>query len=278
LILTDELQERKMMWIKEWLPSVRDLFQTAFFITIGILTLLTYLKAKKTLLQPIRTEIFKEQLKVFSDILRFFTGKNEIELREDFEFDKLLYVNTTSLYDIYASHFYGISFDENERPYRPTECPMARVSQETMEEDFQLAVDYKVHNRTRNKASRMERTKADFRSQYKYGMIKIPREFVTKEEEFQRIMDSPLLPKALVELLDDYIETIHKNLRLVGDVLTECAREMPDKYSDLEELKEASFLWIANRYNERFEHLEGRAKGITNYLREYFTIDKLMEH
>ena len=61
----------------QYLPSVREAIQAMFFIVVGTVTVLTYLKAKRTLLQPIRTEIFKEQIKTFAELLGFFILKGD---------------------------------------------------------------------------------------------------------------------------------------------------------------------------------------------------------
>lgn len=107
---------------------VRDIFQILFFVIVGLVTLLTYLKAKRTLFQPIKTEVFKEQIKVFSDILSFFRGKKEIDLSNEFNFDKLLEVNCISLIDDYASFHFDMKFDINERPYNASLCPVSIMS------------------------------------------------------------------------------------------------------------------------------------------------------
>ncbi|MGB9180467.1 MAG: hypothetical protein WCB68_14640, partial [Pyrinomonadaceae bacterium] len=116
------------MWIQQWLPNIRDFFQILFFIIISTITILTYLKAKKTLLQPLRTEIFKEQLKTFSDILGLFTGKGEVELSEDLGFKELLDVNVCALFDEYISFFFEVEIDESKRPYNTHNCPQSLIS------------------------------------------------------------------------------------------------------------------------------------------------------
>lgn len=266
------------MWIKEWLPSIRDLFQILFFTVIGTVTILTYLKAKKTLLQPIRTETFKEQIKIFSEILGLFTGKSEIDLRRDFDLDRLLQVNVWLLYDDYAALFFDISFDHDKRPYNSEECPVSQISIEMIEKRFKLIDDYLLPDEPRTIEIKPDpRTKAAIWGQYKFGEIKIPRALDEKQDEFRRVMDSPLLPQSLMKLLDDYVQTINQNIQLVSEIITECAQEMPEKYPNLDELKKASFHWIGNKYNERLNHLEEKAKKIISYLREYFTVDTIME-
>jgi len=108
--------------IEYTISNVRDIFQIVFFITISTITVLTYLKAKRTLLQPIKTEIFKEQIKIFADILNFFRGKKEWDLMNEMYLQKLINVNLISLMDDYGYAYFKIDFDRNVRPYNLSEC------------------------------------------------------------------------------------------------------------------------------------------------------------
>jgi hypothetical protein len=257
--------------IKEWIPIVRDIFQILFFTVVGIIAVLTYSKAKRTLLQPIRTEVFKEQLKLFSDILRLFSGKGEYELRKDFAFQKVLFVNISALYDDYEALFFNTEIEEDKRPYNIYECPMNHIVQKNID-SVELANDHFL-----NKSD--PRTKTAIWSKYRYGLIRIPKEFLAKEEELRRIMDSPLLPQKVANLLNDYLNLAHANVNHIAELLSECAQEMPQKYLNLDNLRNASFIWIENRYmykTAKFQ-LEDKAKEISKYLREYFITERLME-
>lgn len=262
------------MLIKEWMPTIRDIFQVLFFITVSTVTILTYLKAKKTLLQPIRTEIFKEQLKIFADILKEFTGKTEVELRSSFGFEKVFFANTWELYSHYASHFFDVPAGEMKKPYDDKEFPAAHFDPDT---EVELCDDFVVREKTDAKSKPDPRTKTAIWGKHKVQMLKLPKELVDKQEEFRKIMDSPLLPKPLLALLDAYLSKANRNLVLLKELLTECAQEMPEKYSNIDELKNASFDWIHHRYLERFEGISPQAKKITDYLRDHFSVDGMLE-
>jgi hypothetical protein len=249
--------------IKEWLPIIRDVAQLLFFTVVSVITVLTYSKAKRTLLQPIRTEVFKEQLKLFSDILRSFTGKGESELKKDFAFQKVLFVNISALYDDYEALFFNTEIGEDRRPYNTHECPRNHVVQKNIEW-VELVKDHSLKKSD-------SRTKAAVWGNYRYGLIRIPKEFLAKEEELRRIMGSPLLPQRVVNLLNDYLTLAHANVNHVAEVLSECAQEMPLKYLSLDSLQNASFVWIENRYMHETAkfRLEDKAKEISKHLRGY---------
>jgi hypothetical protein len=94
-------------------------------VVVGVITAKTYARAKRTILQPIRTEIFKTQLQELSSVLRLFVGQGEVELRRRFGFHKLLSVNIVLLYDCYARLFFDMEFERDERPYNSRDCPIS---------------------------------------------------------------------------------------------------------------------------------------------------------
>ncbi len=253
-----------------------DLAQIAFFITVGAVTVLTYRKARLTLLQPIRTEIFKEQVKALSEVLRFFVGKGESALRSDFKMHEMLQANSLALMDSYVSAFFDVEIDYSKRPYCGPQCPSAMVSQEAMEQDFALCDSHVKPDAKLKPAPPDPRTRAALWSKHKHGVIHLPAEFSSKNAEFSQMSESPILPSRCAALLDEYRVLIIKNANLVGDLLTECAQELPEKYPNIEALSKASIDWIHARYTARFVHLEPKAKEIVLFVRSYFGVDGII--
>ena len=185
--------------VNPYLGASRDLFQTLFFICVGAVSILTYLKAKRTLLQPIRTETFKEQLKACSEVLSFFVGKGRQQLWDDFAMDKVFRVNAMRLLDHYATLFFYMKIDENERPYGPQTCPQARIDLNKTNLGFVMVDDHVVRpSASLGKPSPDPRTKAANWGEYTFDMVRIPKEFSEKEAEFRRIMGSPYYQDSLL--------------------------------------------------------------------------------
>lgn len=252
---------------------VRDIFQVLFFITVGTVTVLTYLKAKRTLLQPIRTEVFKEQLKVFADILTFFQGKGEVDLRDELDFDNLLSVNYIDLLDDYASIYFKLEIDRKQRPYNSSECSSSIVPI-TYVQKFFTPVDGYLNETSQEEGNKPEGKHVEW-DDYEYGVIHIPNKTRDRLKELDKIMDSPLIPKALLALLDKYKETVRNNMLLISTLLTECSQELPNQYPAIETLEKAGIGWVRFKYNREFVCLEGNAKEITDYVRNYFDTDNL---
>jgi hypothetical protein len=233
---------------------------------------MTYLKAKRTLLQPIRTEIFKEQIKLFTEVLSMFTGKGEIELREDLAFDEFFKANCCMLFDAYASLFFDIKFDQEKRPYSKKLCPVSILHQDAVE----LADNYvEGDNRVPEKPG--ANTRAAIWSNHKHLEICLPQKHLNAMKRIKAIKDSPLLPKKCLELIEDYEKTINDNLLLLRDILNEVASEFPSKYPNFSVMKKASTNWVTNKYVDKFSHLEPKAKAITTYIRKYYLTDELLQ-
>lgn len=267
------------MWIKELLPFIKDVFQILFFLVIGIVTILTYLKAKKSLLQPIRTEIFKEQLKVFSDILGLFSGKEEHELRNDFAFEKLFQANSVLLLDDYASLFFDVKIDADKRPYNDKNCPnLIVIDMEEFQRNIEVCDGHVVEDIKEKKSDEPDpRTKAAIWSNRRVCTIKLPKEWIEMQDRLFKIMRSPLLPAKCRRLLNEYMSIVKKNIDTLCSILNESSQELPEKYSNIETIKKASTDWLHHKYMGKFHILREKANEITNFFAEYFSVDKMLD-
>jgi hypothetical protein len=80
------------------IDTVKDTMQVFFFIVAGTVTVLSYRQAKKTLFTPIKTEVFKMQVKAFEEILAFFQNKTESDFVEAFDFNYILTINARLMF------------------------------------------------------------------------------------------------------------------------------------------------------------------------------------
>jgi len=240
--------------------------QIAFFAIIGTVTVLTYFHAKRTILQPLRTEVFKQQLKLMSDVLDFLTAEYDGAINTVFPLDDLVNINTLQMFDDYAELVFGLEIDRDQRPYAPQNCPHYLLPHHLVVK----AGPYRQPDLGDRKP-----TPPPW-SAYKYEAIAIPDNFAQAQERVRTFARSPLAPSKLVELLQRLDEELHRRVVQVGEVLTDCAREMPAMYPTAEKLKESSFSWVKNRFNRKTERLEPAIDQITDYARAYFGPERLL--
>lgn len=251
----------------------RGLVQIAFFVVVGAVTVLTYLRAKKTLLQPIRAEIFKRQLDGLGEILRWFEGKSEIELREDASLDELIKANTYLLFDTYAELFFDLKIDEEDRPYSRTRCPASVVSLDILD-----SADDRVSQEVSSDLQTADsRTRAAIWSKHEIHEIRLPKGYFDYREGTRRLGDSPLLPHDLADLIRQYEAALDESLERIGKSLKEVADELPEAYPNADTMKRAQMSWAYNRLNRGLVDLRPKAAQITEYVRDYFKIETLMD-
>ncbi len=101
-----EFLELNISWIK-------DVFGIVFTSTATIIGILTYLRAKETILQPIRAEVIKRQAELFANILDFLNSfkiyGNDIDL--GFDYQDIVHAN---FLQTLLDHGFKISDEEQE--------------------------------------------------------------------------------------------------------------------------------------------------------------------
>jgi hypothetical protein len=65
----------------EWL---KDFFTLILAVVASVITILTYLKAKKTILQPLRTEVIKKQIEILSELLDSISNQEKLFMSCDY--------------------------------------------------------------------------------------------------------------------------------------------------------------------------------------------------
>lgn len=107
----------------ERIEALKNIVNIFFFIVVAVITVLSYLQARKTLFAPIRTETFKLQLKAFEEILLYFQNKSESDFLNSFDLDKIVSLNALRMADAYVSEFFPneikVDVDEREKLYSP---------------------------------------------------------------------------------------------------------------------------------------------------------------
>ncbi|SHM15940.1 hypothetical protein SAMN05216428_11583 [Nitrosospira sp. Nsp11] len=249
----------------EYLGIAKDIAQIAFWLVAGAVAVFTYRQARRTVLQPIRTEVFKEQLKVMSEAMSLFVGKHELALRGDFDFNSLFDVNVCFLLDSYATNFFDVQFEPETRKYNSRDCPMR------MGKAFMEALADPLGDVADSRAARWAR--------YKTERLFINRQYCEMDQKITRLLENPLLPAKLANLLTQYLAVADQNRSILMELLAVVAKELPARFSTLQAMERIDPLdWpreLWNRYNHQFKHLKPLADEIVAFVRQYFEADSL---
>jgi hypothetical protein len=262
-----------------FIGSVKDIFQTIFFILIGVLTILSYLQARKTLFTPIKTETFKMQIKAFEDILAFFQTKTETDFTTQFDFDFIVSSNTRLMFADFITHFHKdqIKIDEEKLKDLHKEFCGAIMTHTWAERNL-VSPDYfekkeiKKPEEVTNPALILEKWK-----NYEYGPIQYSNKFNEAIDKLNQLIASPIIPTELKDKLEAFDKIVRENLYTVGKVLNTIAQELPQKFPTANSIKNFDQSGVWNVYNREMKKYEPIAKEILSYIRQYLKIDKLID-
>ncbi|MYV47448.1 hypothetical protein [Streptomyces sp. SID2888] len=253
-----------------FLDDLSKLTQIAFWSVTSLVAALSYKNAKRTIFQPLRTEIFKKQIEDLSTLLGIFTGKGEGELRADFDMEHLWMANVAKMYDAYLQYAFDTERPEEIREYRHEKCPSSILIMRPDAPVRLVVSDKKEADLGETSAPKPEEW------DYEHVEIPVPRGYSDHMKELQNILDSPLLPSEIAEKLETYIRVARGNIRQVRDIINKSAPEMPQRYPKLEDMQRAKFHWIRHRLIRASEKLEPSAKDIVQAARSYFDSDNLL--
>jgi len=263
------------------IEMLKNLTNIIFFVVVAIITVLSYLQARKTLFAPIRTETFKLQLKAFEDVLLYFQNKSESDFLEAFDLDRIVALNTLRMADAYVSAFFPgeINVDEDER--RRTYGPFVGgvVSAEHMQKYFE-----KVEPTDSSKLGQVALEPITNPAivlarwqEYEHDMVEYTKEFNDQLKELEKLAASPLLPKSLRDMIGQFRSKAHENLTLAGRVVASSAKDMPKHFPRASDMRKFSSGWVWNEFNEQRESFEPGAKKILDNINTYLKVEDLMK-
>lgn len=249
------------------MATVADVFQIAFWVVVGTIAVLTYRQARKTILQPLRTEVFKLQLEQMREVMSLFVGR---DLDDDAHLKKLFDASAWLLIDSYAATFFPVTLDRDSRPYSGIRTYLMKP------EDLALSEDHLEPDRS-DIDKRRDSARLKKRENWPEGAIfgiPIPDETLQYQEKIRSVLQSPLIPTVYAKLLEDYLAAIDKNVSITGRVMEWAAPQLPDRYPTVEEVRIARVEWIHAHWLPKLESLDSHAERVTSFAREYFKADE----
>lgn len=263
------------------LEDAKSYATIAFLSTATIVTALTYLQARKTLLTPIRTETFKLQLTAFNEVLLYFQNRIESDFVEVFDLRRILKLNSFIMVDAYLDSFFPDEFKvgSEERSEGRKNSYSVFIGGFASEEDRDFVGPM---TKTAGKSSEDERSTNPALvlakwQKYKYGMINFTKEFDDQVRELRRLAASPLLPANLRKHIGKLIAIAFENLELVREVLTESAKQMPEHMANYPGGKDVSITWIWDEFDKRRQRFEPTANNVLESINDYLKVEEIMK-
>lgn len=254
-----------------WDLTLTDLVQVAFWVTVAVVTVLTYRQARRTVLQPLRTEVFKLQLESMTNLLKLLVGKSEHDFRDYFGIDKAIAANTILLLDEYATNALGANIPEKaleERPYTLKHCPSAIMilPADEMVELAGLVRSEEKDNKPPVPPPWVERT---------INTLRLPTEYSDAVDELKGYLADPLMPRECAQLVQKFLDVAKNNVTCLLPILNKTSRNLPAYFPDIESLSRADIAGVSNEWNREASRLEPHAQEIIDFARSFFASDEL---
>jgi hypothetical protein len=249
-----------------------------FFLVIGLLGILSYLQARKTIFTPLKTETFKLQLTVFQDIFQYFDHHKKDLYILSFDSPKIFKINSSLLINKYAETFFKdeIQISKEKTAQMIAEAPFMKMSIKHIDKinitddgrrfDFaNINIDVQDHS-----ARLAEWLK------YEYIMIRYTIYFENQMDQLANYISSPLIPSNVKRLLREFQTAVESNLNIMAEVLTDAAKELPQKYPSADAFLNIEMSWAWNMFIDKRIDLEPISDKIYQQINDYLNIDKLL--
>ena len=252
---------------------IRDLIEIAFFVLAGTIALCTYLQARKTVLQPMKTETFKAQLALLDKVALFFCGKIETQLRDSLGFKELSRTNAMKLVDDFAEDHSDKKIDRATRPYSQEDIALYDLNLKSpIAEDYVLPFDGTPHTIV----STGDRKRQRDWDAYVWEEFYYPAVFQGQRMKLAELASSPLLPVPVLKAVTAFQNRVEENIQVLKDVLDSLGREWHRKIQDGKTLA-LSWMLVHNQFSHKFIPFDDVAEEVTRSIRAYTQASKVLD-
>jgi len=260
--------------MEELVSTIKDLCTIIFTGTATVLGILTYKRAKATILQPIRTEVVKKQSAMLSELLTLISQ----EETNAFDYNQIVFVNTYSVLIKYG--FYFSNQKELEKSISSKRHGLIPCGEDNILRDLILYQPFdSEQEREKVKKEQVELKKKEYEKAKKEGIITIDsirttNEYATFVKKLDDFMTNPFMPSNIQESLKDLLDAVSVNLTVhLKQTLEEFTREYFKRYSP-EDKPSFSVHGIFNEFNHKRVHHREQFDKIKKAIRNHLRIDE----
>jgi hypothetical protein len=265
--------------IKENIAWIKDLVMLFFAGTATVVTILTYRRARATILQPIRNEVIKKQSELLSEVLNLCQPSSKIDSGLDYV--KLVQANV-----IFHLRDYGFVFRDQTELFEILSKDIVGwlpCGETQVLEDVEVISSFepeRADGKRRNNVAEMGKKKYE---DAKKGIIKIDKVYLTtshKEymEKLHLLSASPFMPTTIQAVLSQLIADVSKNLRVVLKIaLKNFVHEFFEKSSEGKVYPHFDPTGVYNEFNHQRIHHKETIDRLVKETRNYLRIDESWE-
>jgi hypothetical protein len=260
-------------YIKENITWIKELFAIIFTGTITIIAILTYRRAKATILQPIRTEVIKKQSEILTKLLQILKEHNH-------SFDPGLdYINLVKTNVLMTLRDYGFVFKDHEEIFNTVKDQISGwkiCGRENILKDVEVIGVFKVQD----EKSEITNPGIERYNKLKQGVIDIDKIYLTKAHSnyYKMISDyrnDPFMPSGIQVILNELVNDINNNLVIILKSELECFMiEFSKSYFVTNEAPKFNPTGVYNSFNHSRVHHTETSSRLYQEIRKYLRIDK----
>jgi len=228
-----------------------------FYYVTACIAILSYLRAKDTILAPLRTELFKLQISELEAIIDFFNSKSEHEHMNNIMINEIYRTNFTNMViDFSAICAVNLPLDvEKIREQMDIDFPCSMITKNYYENNFTL--ERVIPGVAKSYAKEIQLAEVAWGS-YIYGHIRLPKETIALTNKLEGWCNNPLIKSELRKQIKDFKSLVNKSIVGIAESITLAAQEMP-KVRNWDEILKDPLSLISiyfNNYNHSRESFE----------------------
>ncbi|WP_288444078.1 hypothetical protein [uncultured Serratia sp.] len=261
---------------------IKDSVNIIFFLVAISITILSYLQARKTVFSPLKTEVFKAQLKVMEEIINRFQNKSILELESDFDFNTIINLNANKMFIEFIELFFKDGIKPTEEFLKELDelSYGGVISIENLEKHFKPVglrnVDVKEDLVEDEEFDNADFSPLDKWKEYECFQVLYTKKFNDTINEMDSYQNSPLIPIKLKTLLKEYSETALFNLGVIRDVLVEIAQTLPEEFTEVDHVKQFTTASIVNNFNRKKKDFSVKSDEILSFISIHLNIDSIL--
>lgn len=249
------------------ITEIKDIFNILFFLLTGILAIMTYFNARKTLFSPIRTEVFKLQIKEFEEIISKFRDIDENKILEMFDEEKILYINFCCIMIAYAKRAFNMQIKyENYNPKDAIGFIISASKFEKCMEKVEL-----VSSPPESKG--IEEKEEDIGCE----VLSYTKKYEENTEEIKNLSKSPVLPSIISNKILVIYNKESDNIKIMRETLDDFCKKLPLIASNVEDFRKISLSGLYNIYNSKRIEIKPFFEDVNSEINKYLKIEGLIK-
>ncbi|MEK6983289.1 MAG: hypothetical protein AABX33_01850 [Nanoarchaeota archaeon] len=258
--------------IKNNINWIKDIFTLIFAVVGTIIAILTYKRAKATILQPIRTEVIKKQSLLLSELLSFLGERQKFETIDLYYED----IIKLSIIGFLIKHRLLTENVDEHLKYFKENFYFGDVSKQGGIEEMGLYFSYPKIVKSKNFIDNIYETLSEIKkSKIQVKDILYPKKYFAIELKIREFLDNPFMPEKIRQSLKKLNKEISDNNNIhLTFVIQHFLINFAKKYLHDKKMPHIQYTEIYNHFNRHAISPLKTIDELRNEVRNYLRIDE----